>query len=54
MGDWHTSHCPIQICIVAHGEFGVCDGHHTRFVMKKAVGVGVLRFAHYVLTHLKY
>jgi hypothetical protein len=25
LGDWHTSDCPNQISIVAHGGLDVCD-----------------------------
>jgi hypothetical protein len=35
LGDRHTSSCPNQISIIAHGELDVCDGEHRWFVMKK-------------------
>jgi hypothetical protein len=35
LGDGHTSRCPNQISIVAHGGWEVCDGAHRWFVMKK-------------------
>jgi len=35
LGDRHTSSCPNQISIIAHGGLDVCDGEHRWFVMKK-------------------
>jgi len=33
--DGRTSNCPNQIFIITHDKFGVCDGAHSRIVMKK-------------------
>jgi hypothetical protein len=35
LGRRHTSNCPNQISIIAHGGLDVCDGGHRWFVMKK-------------------